>query len=163
MVKRELIKLGEKAIQKYDEWTKNADKAALIRQANILLEAYAPKTNKALVATIENLTTWITDSRRQDLHAFLDAYIELLAFLQTLACGSVFSDQVTIQDLQKCFDEKVTAVVHAGVNIEWESLPLEKEEVSNLYNSLAEVMTELANQPDNKKLHQVLEIKKLKN
>lgn len=163
MVKRELIKLGEKAIQKYDEWTKDADKAALIRQANILLEAYAPKANKALVGTIENLTTWIKDSRRQDLQTFLDAYIALLAFLQTLACGSAFSDQVPIEDLQKCFDEKVTAVVYAGVNIEWESLPLGKEEVSNLYNALAEVMMELANQPDNKKLHQVLKIKKLDN
>jgi len=133
----------------------SADKRMLKKTLKHLTEVVFPPA-KILWELFEDVKVWKDEREKERVQRFLEAYDDLAKFLKEVANGSLgsgfavsnASGTLTVfPGLENAFSAKMTAVVEAGADIDWDKQPLEKGEVAKLYQKMEESVRNLITIP----------------
>ncbi|MGO8820454.1 MAG: hypothetical protein ACLQT6_12810 [Desulfomonilaceae bacterium] len=167
MNKRDLQKSLKKLLQRHSEWMADPDKAFLLRELYNLTEIFFPKLFKATSKTVKNVTLWLKETeelpykQREKIQSFLKAFNELLAFLQMFSDGSMLNTVTDVKTLMHLFEERIVSVVNSAVDFECAQLPLEKNQVKLLYESLSQIIMSVVEQRNNQFIKSIFLIEEI--
>lgn len=127
----------------------NPDQKALLRFLKQGVGIFSPRL-KELWDLYDNIRTWKDEKEKARVKKFLEAYDDLLQFLEkslsVVMVVSTDSGHLATFSEGDLFSAKVTAVVEAAAEIDWDKEPLEKEEVRRLYSEIKKTFAELSSQ-----------------